>query len=75
MFLSTFILYMAYTVLRASSEVSGPLRRAHSNHKRTILYYMRVGLLWIGCMMLFLFFASGYYADSIRTANEYVRLL
>ena len=23
-------------------------------------------------MMLFLFFASGYYADAIRTANEYV---
>ena len=50
------------------------LSHARTNPQRNVLYYIRVGLLWIGCMMLFLFFASGYYADAIRTANEYVYL-
>ena len=37
-----------------------------------LLYYVRIGLLMVCCTMLFLFFASGIYADRITAAKKYV---
>ena len=37
-----------------------------------LLLYLQIGLLWVSCVTLFLFFASGVYADRITAANKYV---
>ncbi|WFD45046.1 hypothetical protein MPSI1_003723 [Malassezia psittaci] len=37
-----------------------------------LLYYVRIGLLMVCCTMLFLFFASGIYADRITAAKNFV---
>lgn len=43
-----------------------------SDMQHVLVRYLRIGLLSIGCMMLFLFFASGLFADKITAAHKYV---